>query len=80
MDIVKLIIVFAVIVIAMRLNKPIHISVSIGAIATVLLYGINLLDILNSIKLGVLGKSTIWMYTFTDATGDSTYSPFGALI
>ena len=69
MDIVKLIIIFVVIVIVMRLNKPIHISVSVGALATILLYKIELIDIFNSIKIGTLGESTISLvlafYTIT---------------
>lgn len=48
MDLIKLLTIFAVIVIAMRLNKPIYLSVSIGALATILLYKIGLIDILNS--------------------------------
>src|SRR5690625_7826687 len=69
MDIVKLIIIFVVIVIVMRLNKPIHISVSVGALATILLYRIELIDIFNLIKIGTLGESTISLvlafYTIT---------------
>lgn len=59
MDIIKLIIIFTVIIIVMRLNKPIHVSVSVGALATILLYKIDFIDILNSIKIGTFGASTI---------------------
>lgn len=69
MDILKLIIIFAAIVIVMKRNKPIYISVLFGAIVTILLYGIRLGDIINTVRLGILGRDTIYLvlafYTIT---------------
>lgn len=69
MDILKLIIIFAVIVIVMKMNKPIYISVLVGSVATALLYAIGPSDILNTIRLGILGQDTIYLilafYTIT---------------
>ena len=59
MDIIKLIIIFTVIVIIMRMNKPLHISVLFGSIATIFLYGIDINEILQALRIGILGSSTI---------------------
>lgn len=69
MDIVKLVAIFVVIIIVMRLNKPISIAISISALATILLYKMGLMDIFNSIKEGIFGLDTInlvlALYTIT---------------
>lgn len=69
MDIIKLMVIFAVIVITMRLNKPIYVSIILGGIATILLYGLSLAEILNSLRVGILGSGTIHLilafYTIT---------------
>ena len=69
MEIVKLFVIFIVIIIVMRLNKPISIAISIGALATILLYKMGLTDIFSSIKEGIFGLGTInlvlALYTIT---------------
>lgn len=59
MDIVKLIIIFAVIIFVMRSNKPVAFSLIVGGLATILLYGLGINDIFISLREGILGRSTI---------------------
>lgn len=59
MDIIKLVAVFAIIVVVMRMNKPLYISVTVGSIATALLYGVGSAELLNVLRNGVFGRTTI---------------------
>lgn len=59
MNILKLIIIFAVILLVMRLKQPTHISVAFGALATIILFKLGLGDLLEAIKIGAFGDSTI---------------------
>ncbi|WP_422487145.1 DUF401 family protein [Gudongella sp. DL1XJH-153] len=61
MDIIKLIAVFAVIVVVMRMNKPLYISVTVGSISTVLLYGISFSDLIQALRIGIIGGDTIML-------------------
>lgn len=61
MDIFKLIVIFFVILIVMKLNKPLYISILFGSIATIILYGIGIGEIVNALKLGIFGKSTVYL-------------------
>lgn len=69
MDILKLVIIFAVIVIVMRMDKPIYIAMLVGSLATIFLFGIGLGDSLSLVRLGILGRDTIYLvlafYTIT---------------
>jgi hypothetical protein len=53
----------------MRSNKPISIAILFGAVATVLLYNIGMVDVFNAVREGVLGRGTInlvlALYTIT---------------
>lgn len=59
MDIIKLIAVFAIIVLVMRMNKPLYISVTVGSIATAILYGIGFTDLVPVLGRGIFGRDTI---------------------
>jgi len=61
MDIFKLIVIFFAILIVMKLNKPLYISILFGSIATIILYGIGIGEIVNALKLGIFGKSTVYL-------------------
>lgn len=69
MDILKLILIFIVIMVVMKMKKPIYLSILFGSIASIFLYGIKSNDILGIIKKGVFGKDTIYLilafYTIT---------------
>lgn len=59
MDILKLVFIFTLIVAIIKLKKPLHISVLLGSIATILLYGINFTEIIQALRYGILGSSTV---------------------
>ncbi len=61
MDIIKLVAVFAIIVVVMRMNKPLYISVTVGSIATALLYGIGFSDLIQALRIGIIGGDTIML-------------------
>ena len=59
MDILKLILIFAVIVLVMRMDKPIYIAMFVGSLATIFIFKIDLRNSLNLVRLGIFGKDTI---------------------
>lgn len=59
MDIIKLIIIFISIVIVMRLNKPLSISIGVGIIVTAILYLINPLQMFRLTAKGILNMDTV---------------------
>lgn len=69
MDIVKLLLIFACIMVAVKLNKPLYISIAAGAAAAIILYGIDPLIALRLIINGIFSKDTIYLvlafYTIT---------------
>lgn len=69
MDIIRLILIFAIIIAIMRLNKPLYISMSFGVLATILLYRIAFKESLNLILKGAISKNSLYLvlafYTIT---------------
>ena len=61
MDIVKLLIIFACIMIVVKFNKPLYISIAAGVAATIILYRINPLTSLRLITNGTFKKDTIYL-------------------
>lgn len=59
MDIIKLLLIFACIIIVMKFNKPLSVSIAAGIGAAIVLYGINPLDTLKLIVAGTFSKGTI---------------------
>lgn len=69
MDIVKLLIIFVCIIVVIKLNKPLYLSIAAGVAATIILYGINPLTALRLIVVGIFRKDTVYLvlafYTIT---------------
>jgi hypothetical protein len=69
MDILKLGLIFLIIIIATKKNKPLYIAMSFGIAATIVLYQIPMKDILHLIWKGIYNKATISLilsfYTIT---------------
>jgi len=61
MDIVKLLIIFTCIMVVLKLNKPLYISIAAGVAAAIILYGINPLTALKLIAVGIFSKDTIYL-------------------
>ncbi|MGM0397282.1 MAG: DUF401 family protein [Bacillota bacterium] len=59
MDIIKLIAIFAIIVVVMRMNKPLYISVTVGSIATAIFYGLSFPELFQAFRIGIFGSTTI---------------------
>jgi integral membrane protein (TIGR00529 family) len=69
MDIVKLLLIFICIMLVVKLNKPLYVSIAAGAAAAIILYEIDPLISLRLIANGVIRKDTIYLvlalYTIT---------------
>lgn len=69
MDIAKLALIFTCIMIVVKFNRPLYLSIAAGAAATILLYGIDPLTSLRLIASGIFKKDTIYLvlafYTIT---------------
>lgn len=69
MDILKLLVIFVCIIIVIKLNKTLYISIAAGVAATIILFGINPLTALRLIVIGAFRKDTIYLvlafYTIT---------------
>ena len=61
MDIVKLILIFACIMIVVKFNKPLYLSIAAGAAVTIILYGINPVTALRLAAIGTFNKDTIYL-------------------
>ena len=73
MDILKLLVIFVCIIIVIKLNKTLYISIAAGVAATIILFGINPLTALRLIVIGAFRKDTIYLvlafYTITFLQG-----------
>jgi len=69
LDILKLLVIFVCIIIVIKLNKTLYISIAAGVAATIILFGINPLTALRLIVIGAFRKDTIYLvlafYTIT---------------
>lgn len=61
MDIIKLVIIFSCIIVVMKFNKPLHLSISVGIVATIILYKINLVKSIELMGLATFSKDTIYL-------------------
>lgn len=59
MDIIKLVVIFAVVVAVMKFNKPLYMSIGAGILATVILYLINPLDTVRLLVSGAFNTRTL---------------------
>ena len=59
MDIIKLLVIFTSIVIVMRMNKPLYISVLLGSIVTFFLYRLNFEQLVYVLRNGIFGRTTV---------------------
>lgn len=59
MDIIKLLVIFTSIVIVMRMNKPLYISVLVGSIVTFFLYRLNFEQLVYVLRNGIFGRTTV---------------------
>ena len=59
MDLVKLLIIFSIIVIVMRLNKPLYFSITAGSIVTIFIYKIGIGNLFPTVLMGIFGQATI---------------------
>lgn len=69
MDIIKLIVIFASIIIVIKYNKPLHMALLFGIVSTVILYRIGLGNTLSLVVKGAFSRDTIYLilafYTIT---------------
>lgn len=61
MDIVKLLLIFTCIMVVIKFNKPLYISIAAGVAATIILYGINPVVSLKLMTIGIFRKDTIYL-------------------
>lgn len=69
MDIIKLVLIFTFILVVMKFNKPLYLSIATGIVASIILYGINPLETIKLMAIGAFSKDTIHLvlafYTIT---------------
>lgn len=61
MDIIKLVLIFTCIIVVMKFNKPLYLSISAGIAATIILYRINLLQSFKLMATAAFSKDTIYL-------------------
>lgn len=61
MDIIKLVLIFTCIIVVMKFNKPLYLSIAAGVVATIILYAINPLKAIELMGISTFSKDTIYL-------------------
>lgn len=61
MDIIKLVLIFTCIIVVMKFNKPLYLSISAGIAATIILYRISLLQSIKLMASAAFSKDTLYL-------------------